>query len=99
MAVWNPRLLAYANIGGMLADDIDPDAEPLQVKLVAPLANNTDADGDVLTAVSVAEPAHGTAVIVPLLNMVIYTPDPSWHGTDAFTYTVTDSTETATAMV
>lgn len=53
------------------------------------LANDTDADGNALTAVLVAGPAHGTLA----LNMngsFTYTPAESFTGTDSFSYTPND---------
>lgn len=48
----------------------------------------SDPDGDALTYRVVSGPAHGTlAGTAPDLT---YTPDPSFNGTDSFTYTVSD---------
>jgi len=61
------------------------------------LANDTDPEGDGLTASLVAGPAHGT------LNLNVdgsfdYTPDANWNGADAFTYAVSDGTDAVQAQ-
>ena len=53
------------------------------------LANDTDAEGDVLTAVLIAGPAHGTLSLAPDGGFV-YIPDPDWYGADSFTYQASD---------
>ncbi len=63
------------------------------------LANDSDVEGDALTVAAVTAPSHGTAQIAAG-GGVIYAPGTDWHGTDAFTYTVTDGNGgTATAEV
>lgn len=49
------------------------------------------------TVSGVGKPNHGTAKISG--NRVIYTPDPSFAGTDSFTYTITTACGTSTARV
>ena len=56
------------------------------------LANDRDADGDLLTLVSLIQPAHGTATIKPD-NTVTDTPDARLHGIDTFAYTINDGRE------
>ena len=81
----------------------DPDVstdEDVAVDIIV-LANDSDADGDPLTVVSVSDPANGTAVINPD-GTISYTPDPDYFGTDTFTYTITDGhggTDVATVTV
>jgi hypothetical protein len=55
----------------------------------APLANDSDVDGDSLSVLAVGVPAHGTAVIGPD-GRVTYTPSPNYFGPDSFSYTVAD---------
>ena len=56
---------------------------------IAVLTNDTDIDvGDVLHIASVSTPAHGTATIVD--DEIHYTPSQDYHGTDSFTYIVSD---------
>ena len=52
------------------------------------LANDTDPDGDALHVESVSAPEHGTARSVS--GGVAYTPEANYHGTDRFTYVVSD---------
>jgi len=63
------------------------------------LANDTDIDGDTLTAALVAGPAHGTLTL-NTDGSFTYTPDADWYGQDTFTYTANDGTaDSATATV
>ncbi|MEJ5992497.1 Ig-like domain-containing protein, partial [Ramlibacter sp. PS3R-8] len=64
------------------------------------LANDSDADGDVLTVVSVGSPIGGTVAIVG--GTIVFTPDPDFSGTGSFVYTISDGnggTSTATVTV
>ena len=53
------------------------------------LANDTDADGDTLTATKVGDPAHGT-VALNANGSFTYTPTSGYFGPDSFTYTASD---------
>jgi VCBS repeat-containing protein len=53
------------------------------------LANDTDIDGDPLTAILVSNPAHGT-VQFQTDGFFIYTPAVNFNGTDNFSYRVSD---------
>ncbi|MBN1590860.1 MAG: tandem-95 repeat protein [Pirellulales bacterium] len=53
------------------------------------LANDTDADGDDLTAHLISAPAHGT-VALDSSGWFTYTPDDNFYGTDSFTYQAYD---------
>ena len=55
---------------------------------IAVLPNDADPEGDTLTIESVTQPSHGSVVSSGL--GIVYTPDPDFLGTDAFTYTITD---------
>jgi VCBS repeat-containing protein len=62
---------------------------PLAVSAPGVLGNDSDPDGDTLTAVLDGGPAHGS------LNFradgsFTYTPDPNYNGTDSFTYHAND---------
>ncbi len=61
-------------------------------------ANDTDADGDTLTVTAVTQPQHGTAA-VEATGSVRYTPAANYYGSDAFSYTVSDGSESSTAQV
>ncbi len=54
------------------------------------LDNDTDSDGDSMTASLVAGPQNGKVTFNPD-GTFTYTPNPDFHGTDTFTYTVTDA--------
>jgi hypothetical protein len=65
------------------------------------LADDRDADGDLLSVVSVVQPRHGTVHINPD-NTVTYTPDARFSGSDTFAYTIgdgRDGTDTGTVTV
>jgi VCBS repeat-containing protein len=53
------------------------------------LANDTDADGDQLTAVKVSDPAHGSLTL-NADGSFSYTPTPAYIGSDSFTYKAED---------
>ncbi|MEP0546713.1 MAG: Ig-like domain-containing protein [Rhodothermales bacterium] len=61
------------------------------------LANDSDPDGDLLTIALVGTPMNGTAEA--LQGQITYTPGSGFIGTDSFTYTVSDGTETDEALV
>jgi large repetitive protein len=65
--------------------------EPLEVDAPGVLANDTDADGDDLTAGGVTQPDHGEVTLAEDGSFT-YTPDAGWSGTDSFTYTANDGT-------
>ncbi|MFO0800203.1 MAG: Ig-like domain-containing protein [Gemmataceae bacterium] len=62
---------------------------PVTVSAATVLANDSDPDGDVLAAGFVVGGAHGT-VTVAADGSFTYTPDAGFHGTDTFTYRVSD---------
>jgi hypothetical protein len=70
--------------------------EPLTVEAPGVLANDTDADGDALTATGLTQPAHG-AVVMEADGSFTYTPDRGFVGTDTFTYQASDGTATSAA--
>ncbi len=53
------------------------------------LANDTDSDGDPLTAALVDQPAHGSVTLAEDGSFV-YTPEAGFSGEDSFTYTAGD---------
>lgn len=71
---------------------------PLVVDAAGVLANDTDADGDSLTAALVSGPAHGTLTLNSdgSLN---YTPEANFTGEDSFVYSASDSSLTSEATV
>jgi VCBS repeat-containing protein len=66
-----------------------PEDTPLSVLIPGLLGNDTDVDGDALTALLVSGPAHGSVTLNPDGSFA-YTPAPKFLGADAFTYQVTD---------
>src|SRR5205823_1805970 len=84
----------------LTAVDIPPEAitdccsaherSTLNVSLTGVLGNDTDADGDPLTAVLVSGPAHGTLTLNGNGSFT-YTPAANYNGPDSFTYKANDS--------
>lgn len=73
--------------------------QPLVLAAPGVLGNDSDLDGDVLTAAVIDTPQHGTLVLAANGGFT-YTPAPDFAGTDGFTYRVTDAASvTATATV
>lgn len=74
-------------------DDNYVTAQKCPVTLDAPgvLANDTDVDGDLLQAVLVSGPSHGT-ITLNADGSFSYNPDPLYHGSDSFTYKAHDGT-------
>ena len=70
------------------ANDTATTAEDTAVS-IAVLANDTDADGDLLAFVIIGDVAHGAAV-VGANGTITYTPAANYNGTDSFTYTLSD---------
>ena len=72
-------------------------AEDAAATTVDVVGNDSDADGDTLTIDEYTQPGHGDVVCDQ--TSCTYTPDGDFHGTDTFTYTVSDGFATATATV
>jgi uncharacterized repeat protein (TIGR01451 family) len=72
---------AYATTAGVAAS-------------LAVLGNDSDANGDALTAILVGGPGHGTLTL-NADGTGTYTPTPGWVGTDTFTYRVSDGSATS----
>jgi hypothetical protein len=70
----------------------------LQVAAPGVLANDTDGNGDTLTAAVVDDVDDG-ALTLGATGSVQYTPDPGFTGTDTFTYAASDGTEQSQATV
>ncbi|MCA9172704.1 MAG: tandem-95 repeat protein, partial [Planctomycetales bacterium] len=62
---------------------------PLTIAATGVLGNDTDVDGDTLTAALATGPSNGS-VTVNGDGSFTYTPDANFNGTDTFTYTVSD---------
>ena len=74
---------------------------PSTVAAPGVLGNDTDADGNPLSAGSATDPAHGS-VTLNANGSFTYTPDANYNGPDSFDYTVSDGqggTDTATVTI
>ncbi len=73
------------------ADDGYTTREDTPLNVVAPgvLSNDFDAEGDLLSAILVSEPAKGTLSLSGN-GAFLYTPADNFNGTDAFTYNASD---------
>src|SRR5207237_31184 len=63
----------------------------LNVAAADVLGNDSDVDGDALTAILVSSPAHGS-VTLNANGSVTYTPAANFNGGDSFTYKANDGT-------
>jgi uncharacterized repeat protein (TIGR01451 family) len=62
---------------------------PLTVAAPGVLGNDSDVDGDTLSALLVTGPSHGSLTLEPD-GSFSYTPDANYHGSDSFTYKAND---------
>jgi VCBS repeat-containing protein len=99
--------ITVTNIGPVAAPDAYPaDGDPpleedttLDVAAPGLLGNDSDAEGDAVTAVFDSPPAHGELTLYHDGSFA-YTPDPDFAGADSFTYRASDGlTESAPATV
>ncbi len=72
--------------------------EDLTVAAPGVLANDTDADGDPLTATVVSNPGNGLLMLQPN-GAFTYTPDGSFYGDDSFSYQANDGTADSNVTV
>jgi VCBS repeat-containing protein len=70
---------------------------PLTVRAPGVLANDTDAEGDALTATLVAGPQHGSLSLYGDGGFR-YSPTAAYSGTDTFTYNATDGISTGNTV-
>src|SRR5207248_2186827 len=85
----------------LAANDSYAGTEDTVLTIAAPgvLANDSDVDGDPLTAVIVAGPAHGS-VTLTASGSFTYTPAANYNGPDSFTFKANDGTvDSAAATV
>lgn len=68
--------------------------EPLSLAAPGVLGNDTDADGDSLTATRTSQAGNGS-VTLGADGSFTYTPAAGFEGTDQFTYTASDGTDTS----
>jgi VCBS repeat-containing protein len=78
------------------ADDAYTTAEDTALTVAAPgvLANDTDSDGDTLSAVAGSGPSHGT-LSRNANGSFTYTPAANYNGSDSFTYRASDGSATS----
>jgi hypothetical protein len=82
-------LVAPGNSAPVAQDDATSTIEDTPVTILV-RSNDSDPDNDPLTITAVTQGANGSVAIDPS-GTVTYTPGANWSGSDAFTYTVTDS--------
>lgn len=86
-----------ANDAPVAVDDVATTAEDTPIDIMNLLANDTDADGQVLTIDSATAVTGGT--VSRAGDTVTFTPTADSHGTASFTYVVTDGVATDTGTV
>lgn len=84
------------NDAPVAVDDVAETDEDTAVTIPV-LANDNDPDGDTLAMSAVGAAQHGEVSLVG--TAVRYTPTLNFHGTDTFTYTISDGELVATAAV
>ena len=92
----NTTVTTVPNRAPTAAGDTYSTAEDTTLTVAAPgvLGNDSDPDGDPLSAVLVSEPSHGTLTL-NANGSFTYTPAANHNGTDAFTYRASDGTATS----
>jgi VCBS repeat-containing protein len=85
--------ITAANDAPLAVDETYLGTEDATLTVTAPgvLTNDTDAEGDPLTAVLVSDPTHGSLTLNSNGSFT-YTPDANFSGTDTFTYQANDGT-------
>ena len=73
------------------AYQVDED-QTLSIPAPGVLGNDSDSDGQPLTAVLLSDPAHGTVALSPDGGFN-YVPQPDFNGSDAFTYAASDGSD------
>ena len=98
---WSFTAAATTNTAPVAVGDSYAVSEDGTLNVIAPgvLGNDTDADGDTLTASIVTPPGHG-ALTLSANGAVSYSPLPNFNGADSFTYKANDgSTDSNIATV
>eukprot|EP00339_Tiarina_fusa_P012599 CAMPEP_0117056810 /NCGR_PEP_ID=MMETSP0472-20121206/39420_1 /TAXON_ID=693140 ORGANISM="Tiarina fusus, Strain LIS" /NCGR_SAMPLE_ID=MMETSP0472 /ASSEMBLY_ACC=CAM_ASM_000603 /LENGTH=1833 /DNA_ID=CAMNT_0004773411 /DNA_START=181 /DNA_END=5678 /DNA_ORIENTATION=+ len=81
----------------LAVDDADSTLEDTPVDIDV-LGNDVNDGGYVLTVTTGTDPTNGSISVNPD-NTINYTPNPDYHGTDSFTYTISGNSESSTATV
>ncbi|MEP7225742.1 MAG: Ig-like domain-containing protein [Gemmatimonadales bacterium] len=89
--VSHPITVAAPNAAPQGQGDSYTTSEDTQLTVNAPgvLGNDSDPNGDGLTAVNASGPSNGT-VTLSSNGSFVYTPDPNFNGNDSFTYRASD---------
>jgi hypothetical protein len=93
-------LCEAANQPPVAIDDTATVPEDSSNNQINVLSNDYDPENDTLTIISVTQPTHGTSTMDGAF--CYYTPTQHYHGSDAFTYTISDeygSVDTATVSM
>jgi DNA-binding beta-propeller fold protein YncE len=86
------------NDAPVAVDDAATVGEDSGPTVIDVLGNDTDGEGDDLSVTGVDAAGNGTLTLTD--GVITYTPDDDFHGTDSFTYTISDGQGgTATATV
>ncbi|MEM7311740.1 MAG: Ig-like domain-containing protein [Planctomycetota bacterium] len=80
--------VAVANTAPVASDDSLSGDEDTELTTNV-LTNDTDANGDTITATLLTQPTNGTATLLPDGSLT-YTPNTDFSGTDSLTYEVSD---------
>jgi streptogramin lyase len=102
-SIRGPNGIAVVNALPVANDDAYTTAQDAPLRVAAPgvLGNDSDADGEALTAARVSGPADGTLTL-NADGAFTYTPAAGFHGRDSFTYRASDGTadsNTATVTI
>ena len=93
--------IPQANDPPVAVDDASTTAEDTAI-VIRVLDNDSDVDGDSLSVIEVSTPSNGSVAITGAGTTVTYTPNANFHGSDLFTYKVSDGkvvTDAATVTV
>ena len=102
VGAYEEQVACVSNVNPDAVDDNANVAEDSGANAIGVLANDTDANADVLTIVAVTQGSHGSVAITGGGTGVSYTPNANYFGGDSFTYTIDDGnggTDTATVTV
>ena len=93
-------VIDVTNAAPAVSDDAANGSHDRTIVVPAPgvLANDTDGDGDALSATMTTPPSHGTVTLAPNGGYT-YQPDPGYVGTDAFSYSAADGPTTTPGSV
>ncbi len=94
----------HNNVAPVAVDDVYNTQQNLTMNIPAPgvLSNDTDADGNSLTAINASVPLHGGTLTLNPNGSFSYTPATGYKGDDTFTYQAYDgalSSNTATVTI